>query len=218
MIRVLIADDQALVRSGFRYIVDTQPDMEVVGEATDGLEAVTLARALAPDLIVMDIRMPQLDGIEATRRIIGASTTARVLILTTFDLDEHLYNAMSAGASGFLLKDAPPEQFVTAIRMVAAGEALVAPAITRRLIERFVQRPRSGDSSRIAGLTERERDVLRLVARGLSNQELATQLYLAEATIKTHITRIYTKLGVRDRAQAVVVAYEEGLVQPGEPP
>lgn len=218
MIRVLVADDQALVRSGFRYIVDTQPDMEVVGEATDGLEAVTLARALAPDLIVMDIRMPQLDGIEATRRITSASTTARVLILTTFDLDEHLYNAMSAGASGFLLKDVPPEQFITGIRMVAAGEALVAPAITRRLIERYVRRTRSGDSSRLAGLTERERDVLRLVARGLSNQELATQLYLAEATIKTHITRIYTKLGVRDRAQAVVVAYEEGLVQPGEPP
>lgn len=214
MIRVLIADDQALVRSGFAYIIDAQADMEVVGEAEDGLAAIELARHLDPDVVVMDIRMPQVDGIEATRRIIRAGSSAKVLVLTTFDLDEHLYAAMTAGASAFLLKDAPPEQLVAGIRMVAAGEALVAPAITRRLIERFVERGQP-DSQLLATLTDREREILALVARGHTNGEIADGLHLADATVKTHVSRVYAKLGVRDRAQAVVVAYEEGLVEPG---
>ncbi|MEX0660130.1 MAG: response regulator transcription factor [Egibacteraceae bacterium] len=215
MIRVVIADDQELVRSGFVYIVGSQTDMEVVGEAGDGLGAIERARRLTPDVVVMDIRMPRLDGIEATRRIVRANPATRVLVLTTFDLDEHLYEAMTAGASAFLLKDAPPEQLVSGIRMVAAGEALVAPAITRRLIAAFVDRSRPSGSSALERLTEREHDVLRSLAGGRSNQEIAAELHLSEATVKTHVSRIYAKLDVRDRAQAVVVAYEEGLVEPG---
>lgn len=214
MIRIVIADDQALVRSGFAYIIGAQADMDVVAEAEHGLAAIEAARHHRPDIVVMDIRMPQVDGIEATRRIVRAYPDTRVLILTTFDLDENLYAAMTAGASAFLLKDAPPEQLIAGIRMVAAGEALVAPAITKRLIERFVQRSRP-DSRLLERLTERERDILKLVARGLPNHEIAETLHLANATVKTHISRIYPKLGVGGRAQAVVVAYEEGLVEPG---
>ena len=214
MIRVVIADDQALVRSGFAYIIGAQADMEVVAEAEDGLAAIEHTRHRGPDVVVMDIRMPRVDGIEATRRIVRTNPDTRVLILTTFDLDENLYAAMTAGASGFLLKDAPPAQLIGGIRMVADGEALVAPAITKRLIERFVERARPG-SPLLARLTEREREILRGLARGLSNREIAEQLHLADATVKTHVSRIYPKLGVRDRAQAVVVAYEEGLVEPG---
>ena len=215
MIRVVIADDQALVRSGFSYIIDAQADMTVVGAAEDGLGALRETKLHEPDVVVMDIRMPNVDGIEATRRIVRGDHRARVLILTTFDLDEHLYAAMTAGASGFLLKDAPPEQLVAGIRMVAGGEALVAPAITRRLIERFVDRGRSNSSPLLERLTDRERDILRAVAAGRSNTEIARDLHLAEATVKTHISRIYAKLDVRDRAQAVVLAYEQGLVQVG---
>ena len=221
MIRVVIADDQALVRSGFSYIIDAQADMTVVGEAQDGLGAIRETKLHQPNVVVMDIRMPHVDGIEATRRIVRGDHHARVLILTTFDLDEHLYAAMTAGASGFLLKDAPPEQLVAGIRMIAAGEALVAPAITRRLIERFVDRRRSSTSPLLERLTHRERDILRAVASGRSNAEIAGDLHLAEATVKTHISRIYAKLDVRDRAQAVVIAYEQGLVEVGhtsEPP
>ena len=214
MIRVMIADDQALVRSGFAYIIRAQADLEVVAEAADGLAAIEDSRHHRPDVVVMDIRMPRIDGIEATRRIVRSHPETRVLILTTFDHDENLYSAMTAGASAFLLKDAPPEQLIAGIRMVAAGEALVAPAITKRLIERFVERARP-DPRILERLTERERDILRLVARGKSNRDIAEELHLADATVKTHISRIYPKLGVRDRAQAVVVAYEKGLVEPG---
>ena len=215
MISVVIVDDQALVRSGFAYIIGAQPDMEVVGEAEDGLGGIERVRQLSPDVVVMDIRMPKVDGIEATRRIVRANPDTRVLVLTTFDLDEHLYEAMTAGASAFLLKDAPPEQLVAGIRMVADGEALVAPAITRRLVEAFVERSRPTGPSVLDQLTDREQDVLRTLAAGRSNQEIAAALHLAEATVKTHISRIYAKLDVRDRAQAVVLAYEEGLVEPG---
>jgi DNA-binding NarL/FixJ family response regulator len=214
MIRIVIADDQALVRSGFAYIIGAQADMEVIAEAEDGLAAIEATRHHSPDVVVMDIRMPRVDGIEATRRIVRAHPDTRVLILTTFDLDENLYAAMTAGASAFLLKDAPPEQLIAGLRMVADGDALVAPAITRRLVERFVERSRP-ESRLLERLTERERDILRFVARGLSNHEIAEALHLADATVKTHISRIYPKLGVGDRAQAVVVAYEEGLVEPG---
>lgn len=215
MIRVVIVDDQALVRSGFAYIIGSQPDMEVVGEAEDGLGAIEQVRQLSPDVVVMDIRMPRVDGIEATRRIVRSNPATRVLVLTTFDLDEHLYEAMTAGASAFLLKDAPPEQLVAGVRMVAAGEALVAPAITRRLVEAFVERSRPSGSAVLDQLTEREQDVLRRLAAGRSNQEIAADLHLAEATVKTHVSRIYAKLDIRDRAQAVVLAYEVGLVEPG---
>ena len=216
MIRVVVADDQALVRGGFRYMIDSQPDLEVVGEAENGREALQLVRTLAPDLVVMDVRMPEMDGIEATRRIASTSASTKVLMLTTFDLDEHIYDAMSAGASAFLLKDVPPEQLVAGIRRVAAGESLVAPTITRRLIERFLRQPDRDDAQRLTALTDREREVLQLVARGRSNQEIAADLSLAEPTVKTHVTRIYMKLGVRDRAQAVVLAYETGVVRPGQ--
>jgi DNA-binding NarL/FixJ family response regulator len=217
VIRVLIADDQALLRGGFRMILESQKDIEVVGEAADGREALEQARALEPDVVLMDIRMPELDGLEATRQLVGVDGAPRVLILTTFDLDEYVYEAMKAGASGFLLKEVRPEQLADAVRVIAAGETLVAPAITRRLIEDFVRRrpPGSGAPDEISELTERELEVLRLVARGLSNSEIAATLFLSEATVKTHITHVLAKLRLRDRVQAVVLAYESGLVLPG---
>jgi DNA-binding NarL/FixJ family response regulator len=220
--RILLADDQALVRQGFRLILELEPDMQVVGEARDGREALRLTRELGPDVVVMDIRMPEMDGLEATRRLQAARSPARVLILTTFDLNEYVYQAMQAGASGFLLKDVPSDQLVAGIRTVAAGDALLAPAVTRRLIEHFVRRP-PADAAGPKGLdelTDREREVLALIARGLSNAEIAAALYLGEATVKTHVGRILAKLGLRDRVQArvqaVVRAYESGLVQAGD--
>jgi DNA-binding NarL/FixJ family response regulator len=218
MIRVLIADDQALVRGGFRMILDAQKDIEVVAEAGDGHEALERAREVKPDVVLMDIRMPELDGLEATRRLLAGDGGPRVLILTTFDADEYVYEAMKAGASGFLLKDVRPEQLAEAVRIVAAGEALLAPAITRRLVEQFVRRPPPGSAkpAELEELTGRELDVLRLVARGLSNAEIASSLFLTEATVKTHLTHILAKLDLRDRVQAVVLAYESGLIQPGD--
>jgi DNA-binding NarL/FixJ family response regulator len=213
-IKVLIADDQALVRTGFRKILESEPDLEVVAEAGDGGEAVEAALLLRPDVVLMDIRMRRLDGLEATRRLAGKT---RVLVLTTFDLNEYVYEALRAGASGFLLKDAPADQLVTAIRVVAAGEALLAPSITRRLIEEFARRPPSNARpAELEALSPRELDVLRLVARGLSNAEIASELYVGDATVKTHVSRILQKLDLRDRVQAVVLAYESGLLQPGE--
>jgi DNA-binding NarL/FixJ family response regulator len=216
MIRVLLADDQELVRSGFRLILELAEGIEVVGEAADGREAVRLAKELQPDVVLMDVRMPELDGIEATRRLRQAGVEARVLVLTTFDLDEYVYGAMRAGASGFLLKDAPREQLVTAVRTAARGEALLAPAITKRLIERFVDRPAPLEAApALAELSGRELEVLRLVARGLSNAEIAGELIIGEATVKTHVARVLRKLDLRDRVQAVVLAYESGVVEPG---
>jgi DNA-binding NarL/FixJ family response regulator len=217
VIRVVVADDQALVRSGFRMILDSQRDIEVVAEAGDGREALERTRELEPDVVLMDIRMPELDGLEATRRLLRGDGATRVLILTTFDADEYVYEAMKSGASGFLLKDVRPEQLAEAVRVVAAGESLLAPTITRRLIEQFVRRPPPGSARppQLEELTDRELDVLMLVARGLSNAEIAQELVLTEATVKTHVTHILTKLGLRDRVQAVVLAYESGLVQPG---
>jgi DNA-binding NarL/FixJ family response regulator len=218
-VRVLIADDQAMVRAGFRLILKPHADIDVVGEVADGREAVDAARELRPDVVLMDIRMPGLDGLEATRQLLaaGASTRVRVLILTTFDLDSYVYEALLAGASGFLLKDAPPEQLVAGIRTVASGEALLAPSITRRLIEGFIRRPPAHqvEADGLEELTPREREVLHLLGQGLSNAELAEQLYVSEATVKTHVARVFSKLGLRDRVHAVVFAYETGLVQPG---
>jgi DNA-binding NarL/FixJ family response regulator len=217
-VRVLIADDQALVRAGFRRLLEAEPGIEVVGEAGDGLHAIELARRRAPDVVLMDIRMPTLDGLEATRRLLASGVAARVVILTTFDLDEYVFDALRAGASGFLLKDSPPEQLIAAIHVVAEGEALLAPPITRRLIEQFARRPPPrAAAERLAELTPRELDVLRLLARGLSNAEIAAELVLGEATIKTHVAHVLTKLALRDRVQAVVLAYETGLVEPGAP-
>ena len=216
MIRVLVVDDQQLVRTGFRMILDAEPDIEVVGEAGHGEEAVAAVRTSAPDVVLMDIRMPVMDGVEATRRLAG---TTKVLILTTFDLDEYVYDALRAGASGFLLKDTPPEDLADAVRIVARGEALLAPSVTRRLVQEFATRP-SPQVRPVEGLdllTEREREVLELVARGLSNAEIAGSLYLGETTVKTHVGRILMKLGLRDRVQAVVLAYESGVVTPGTP-
>ena len=217
MIRVLIADDQALVRGGFRMILEAQKDIAVVGEASDGREALARARELDPDVVLMDIRMPELDGLEATRRLMSGHGSARVLMLTTFDLDEYVYAAMKAGASGFLLKDVRPEQLAEAVRVVAAGDSLLAPAITQRLIAEFVRRPPpgSGAPTELSELTERELEVLKLIARGLSNGEIASALFVSEATVKTHVTHVLTKLKLRDRVQAVVLAYESGLVHPG---
>ena len=218
-IKVLVADDQALVRAGFRVLVDSAPDLEAVGEAANGAEAVALVRDLAPDVVLMDIRMPVKDGIEATRAIASDPATmgTRVLILTTFDLDEYVYEALRAGASGFLLKDTEPDALLDAIRVIAAGDALLSPSITRRLIEEFVHHPSPAPANmeHLDVLTEREREVLSHVARGLSNQEIATELYISPATAKTHVSRVMMKLGARDRAQLVVVAYEAGLVTPG---
>lgn len=218
MIRVLLADDQTLVRAGFRSILEGEDDVEVVGEAADGAEAVHRAAALQPDVVLMDIRMPGLDGLEATRRICGDPTLSaiKVVILTTFDVDDHVYAALRAGASGFLVKDTEPTELIHAVRVVARGDALLAPSITRRLIAEFAARSdRPEPSPRLAALTEREREVLVLVARGLSNDEIAQRLVLSPATAKTHVSRIMTKLGVRDRAQLVVLAYESALVTPG---
>jgi DNA-binding NarL/FixJ family response regulator len=218
-IRVVVADDQALVRAGFRLLVDSAPDLEVVGEAVDGAQAVELARRERPEVVLMDIRMPRMDGLEATRCIAADEVLAgvRVLMLTTFDLDEYVYQALRAGASGFLLKDTPPADLLAAIRVVAAGDALLAPGITRRLIAEFARRP---DPTRVAPaalelLTEREREVLGLVARGLSNAEIAARLVVSAATSKTYVSRMLAKLGARDRAQLVAIAYETGLVSPG---
>jgi DNA-binding NarL/FixJ family response regulator len=218
LIRILIADDQALVRTGFRVIVDAEPDLKVVGEAADGRAAIDETARLQPDVVLMDIRMPNLDGIEATRRIAAKGPRGpRVLILTTFDLDEYVYEALRAGASGFLLKDAGAEELLHAIRVVAAGEALLSPSITRRLIADYARRPPTSERpAALAELTPRELEVLRFVARGLSNSDIARQLVLGEATIKTHVARIFQKLNLHDRAQAVVLAYESGLVTPGE--
>jgi DNA-binding NarL/FixJ family response regulator len=216
VIRVLLADDQELVRSGFRLILELAEGIEVAGEAANGREAVLLAKELQPDVVLMDVRMPELDGIEATRRLRQAGVEARVLVLTTFDLDEYVYAALRAGASGFLLKDAPREQLVTAVRTVARGEALLAPAVTQRLIERFVTRPAPAEAApALAELSARELDVLHLLARGLSNAEIAAQLIIGEATVKTHVARILRKLALRDRVQAVVYAYESGVIEPG---
>ena len=214
--RVLIADDQALMRTGFRMILDAQDDIEVVGEAIDGADAVRRFQELSPDVVVMDVRMPTMDGIEATRRLSALDRPARVLILTTFDLDEYVYEALRAGASGFLLKDRPPEELAAAVRVIASGEALLAPSVTRRLIEEFARRAPAVKPTELDELTEREREVLVLMARGLSNAEIARSLFVAETTVKTHVRRVLHKLRLRDRAQAVVLAYESGLVHPGD--
>jgi DNA-binding NarL/FixJ family response regulator len=214
--RLLLVDDQELVRTGFRLILNAEADLDVVGEAGDGAEAVEAARRLVPDVVLMDVRMPGLDGIEATRRLGRlAGQSPRVLMLTTFDLDEYVYDALRAGASGFLLKDAPAAQLVDAIRIVAAGDALLAPSITRRLIAEFVRRPLPTDAPALAELTRRELEVLKLIAAGLSNREIAAELFVSEATVKTHVKRVLAKLDLRDRVQAVVFAYRCGLVQPG---
>jgi DNA-binding NarL/FixJ family response regulator len=218
MIRVLIADDQAMVRQGFGALLAAQPDLLVVGDAPDGAAALAAARRLDPDVVLMDVRMPVMDGLEATRRLLTPGSPVRVLILTTFDLDDYVYEALRAGASGFLLKDAPAADLVHAVRVVAAGEALLAPSVTRRLIAEFAARPRSHRPrpTALTALTPRETEVLRLIARGRSNQEIAAELVVAEQTVKTHVGRILAKLGLRDRAQAVVFAYESGLVAAGE--
>jgi DNA-binding NarL/FixJ family response regulator len=220
-VRVLLADDQALLRLGFRMVLETQPDLEVVGEAGDGAQAVTMTRALEPDVVLMDVRMPVTDGIEATRRIVESGSAARVLVLTTFNLDEYVYAALRAGASGFLLKDVPPADLISGIRAVAGGDAVVAPSVTRRLIDAFAGHlpdPASGRSptdARLDELTDREREVLVEMARGRSNGEIAQSLVVSEATVKTHVGRILTKLALRDRVQVVVFAYESGVVRPG---
>ena len=216
---VLIADDQALVRAGFRLILESETDLEVVGEAADGRAAVAAAQQLKPDVVLMDVRMPDLDGIEATRRLVNGGSSAKVLMLTTFDMDEYVYESFRVGASGFLLKDVPPEQLVAGIRAVASGEALLAPSVTRRMIEEFVRRPRKAvrpASRELDRLTAREREVLVLMAGGLSNAELAQKFVVSEATVKTHVAHVLAKLGLRDRVQAVVFAYESGVIQPSE--
>ena len=216
-VRVLLVDDQALVRAGFRMILDAEADIEVIGEAADGGEAVDFVRLNNTDVVLMDVRMPNLDGIEATRRILGLDGETKVLMLTTFDMDEYVYEALRAGASGFLLKDVPPEQLVSAILVVAQGEALLSPSVTRRVIEEFTKRPpqREGPPPEIADLTAREVEVLQLIARGLSNAEIAKELFVSETTVKTHVARVLMKCNLRDRVQAVVLAYESGLIRPG---
>ncbi|HXO07307.1 MAG TPA: response regulator transcription factor [Solirubrobacteraceae bacterium] len=215
MIRVLLADDQSLVRAGFRMILSSEPDLDVVGEAGDGLEAATHAAELAPDVVLMDVRMPVLDGIASTRRITAVDEPPRVIVLTTFDRDEYVYEALRAGASAFLLKDAPEQQLLAAIRVVADGGSLFAPSVTRRLIERFTNAARPPEAPGLDELTARELEVLRLVARGLSNAEIANELVVSEHTTKTHVARVLMKLGLRNRVQAVVLAYEAGVVHPG---
>jgi DNA-binding NarL/FixJ family response regulator len=220
-IRVLVVDDQPLIRAGFHKMVEARPDLEVVGEAADGAEAIAQARRLGPNVVLMDVRMPTMDGLEATRQLAGPGVTnpIKVLILTTFDLDEYVYEALRAGASGFLLKDAPPEELAAAIRVVAAGEALLAPSVTRRLIQRFADQPppKAVDAGVLERLTDRETEVLRLVARGLSNAQIATELVVSETTVKSHVAHLLMKLGLHDRVQAVVLAYETGFVRPGSP-
>jgi DNA-binding NarL/FixJ family response regulator len=219
--RVLLCDDQALVRSGFRMILEAREDLEVVGEAEDGVQALELTWRHLPDVVLMDVRMPRLDGVEATRRLVEAGADARVLILTTFDLDEYVFEALRAGASGFLLKDVQPAQLVDAVRVVARGEALLAPTVTRRLLDRFAHAlpgPPEEPPPELSSLTEREREVLALLAAGFSNAELAERLFLSETTVKTHVSSILRKLGLRDRVQAVVLAYQAGLVRPGVSP
>ncbi|MFN8020795.1 MAG: response regulator transcription factor [Acidimicrobiales bacterium] len=219
MIRVMLVDDQAMVRAGFRMIVETEDDITVVGEAADGREAIDLARRCNADVVLMDVRMPHMDGIEATAHIVGQPSPPRVLMLTTFDLEDYVYAALRAGASGFLLKDAPAEQLIDAVRVVARGDALLAPSVTRLLIEEVARRPKADPGTAAPGmaeLTERELDVMRLVARGMSNAEIAEALFLGEATVKTHVGRILAKLDLRDRVQVVVAAYESGLVTPGD--
>ena len=210
-IRVLVADDQSMVRAGFRMLLGGEPDIEVVGEASNGLEAVDKASRFRPTVVLMDIRMPELDGLQATRRILAADPDARILILTTFDLDEYVYEALSAGASGFVLKDEPPEQLLAAIRTVAAGDALLSPAITKNVIKQFTRIQRPAPPKAFSELTTREQEVFRLIADGLSNTEIANELFISETTVKTHITHILQKLSLRDRAQAIVLAYQSGM-------
>lgn len=215
-LRVVVVDDQALMRTGFRMILESA-DIEVVAEAENGEVAIAVVASTEPDVVLMDVRMPELDGVEATRQLTASGSTARVLILTTFDLDEYVYSALRAGAAGFLLKDTPPEKLIDAVRIVAAGEALLAPSVTRRLVEEFAAT--TSDAAPVAGLdelTERETEVLQAMARGLSNAEIAEVLYVGETTVKTHVGRVLMKLGVRDRVQAVVAAYESGLIRPGQ--
>jgi DNA-binding NarL/FixJ family response regulator len=217
-IKVLLVDDQPLLRAGFRLVLGSEPDLHIVGEAADGVEAVDLARRLAPDVVLMDIRMPRMDGVAATRAIVEAALPVRVLILTTFELDEYVVGALRVGASGFLSKDVPAEELVGAIRTVASGEAVVSPRILRRLLDRFASRlpdPSAGPPTTLASLTDREQQVLVQMARGLSNAEIARELFVSETTVKTHVGHVLTKLGLRDRVQAVVLAYESGLVRPG---
>ncbi|WP_232668755.1 response regulator [Pseudonocardia sp. TRM90224] len=221
MVSVLLVDDQPMLRLGFRAVLDGQPDIEVVGEAGNGVEALTLTSALAPDVVLMDVRMPVMDGIEATRRIVASGSRSRVLVLTTFDLDEYVFAALRAGASGFLIKDALPAELVGGVRVVAAGDAAVAPGVTRRLIETFVEHlpvagAPNGTDPRIAELTSREREVLVELAHGRSNREIGERVFIAESTVKVHVGRMLTKLGLRDRAQAIVFAYEHGIVRPGD--
>ena len=216
--RVLVADDQSMVRAGFRMLLGGEEDIEVVAEASNGLEAVDKAARFRPTVVLMDIRMPELDGLEATRRILAADSEARILILTTFDLDEYVYEALRAGASGFVLKDDPPEQLIAAIRTVAAGDALLSPAITKRVIRQFARIPRPAPPDAIGELSAREHEVFRLIARGLSNAEIGHELYISETTVKTHVTHILQKLDLRDRVQAVVLAYQTGLFEPDAPP
>jgi len=221
-IRVLLCDDQALVRGGFRMILEARPDLQVVGEAEDGAQAVSLARQTQPDVILMDVRMPHLDGVEATRQIVAAGSPARILVLTTYDLDEYVYAAIRAGASGFMLKDVQPAQLAEAIRVIAAGDALLAPSVTRRLLGQFARtlpgpRFRPASPASLSALTERETEVLRLLAAGLSNAELAGRLYISEATVKSHVSSLLRKLGLRDRVQAIILAYDTGLVTPQQP-
>ncbi|MFI5287481.1 MAG: response regulator [Candidatus Dormibacteria bacterium] len=215
MIRVLLVDDQPLVRAGLRTLLEDESDIEVVGEAADGDEAVALVGALTPDVVLMDIRMPVVDGIEATKRITAQGSVARIVILTTFDLDEYVFSALRAGASGFMLKDATAEEIVRAIRVARSGDALLAPSVTRRLIERFSGHVPKVEGRQLRSLTEREREVLLLVARGMSNTEIARRLFLGETTVKTHVAHMLDKLDLRDRVQAVVLAYESGLIEPG---
>ena len=217
-IRVLVADDQSMVRAGFRMLLTGEQDIEVVAEASNGLEAVAMTRRLDPAVVLMDIRMPKLDGLEATRRILAASSPTRILILTTFGLDEYVYEALCAGASGFVLKDDPPEQLIAAVRTVAAGNALLSPAITKHVIRQFTRIPHLAPPKGLGELTERERETLRLIATGLSNAEIGRELYISETTVKTHVTHILQKLGLRDRVQAVVLAYQTRLFEraPGE--
>jgi DNA-binding NarL/FixJ family response regulator len=215
-IRVLVADDQSMVRAGFRRLLSSEEGIDVVAEAGNGQEAIEKAARFHPTVILMDIRMPELDGLEATRRILAADPAARVLMLTTFDLDEYVYEALTAGASGFVLKDDPAEQLIAAVRTVAAGDALLSPAVTKRVIKQFVRVPRPEPPRELEELTAREREILRLIAAGLSNAEIGGQLYISETTVKTHVTHIFQKLGLRDRVQAVVLAYQTGLFE-GEP-